>query len=85
MYWHCAEAVVGLANHTILIARDGTEIPIDDSAAPIRQGDGPVLGVALVFRDVTEQRAAIALTGYARVEDRSRALRGVSDVCGKTD
>src|ERR1051325_499768 len=51
-------AVVGLANHTILIARDRTQIPIDDSAAPIRQGDGPVLGVALVFRDVTEQRAA---------------------------
>src|SRR3569832_380686 len=51
-------AVVGLANHTLLIARDGTEIPIDDSAAPIRQGDGPVLGVARVFRDVTEQRAA---------------------------
>jgi PAS domain S-box-containing protein len=51
-------AVVGLANHTLLVARDGTEIPIDDSAAPIRQGDGPVLGVALVFRDVTEQRAA---------------------------
>jgi PAS domain S-box-containing protein len=51
-------AVVGLANHTLLIARDGQEIPIDDSAAPIRQGDGPVLGVALVFRDVTEQRSA---------------------------
>lgn len=51
-------AVVGLANHTLLVARDGSEIPIDDSAAPIRQGDGPVLGVALVFRDVTEQRAA---------------------------
>ena len=51
-------AVVGLTNHTILVARDGREIPIDDSAAPIRQGDGPVLGVALVFRDVTEQRAA---------------------------
>ena len=51
-------AVVGLANHTLLIARDGREIPIDDSAAPIRQGDGPVLGVALVFRDVTEQRSA---------------------------
>lgn len=51
-------AVVGLANHTILIARDGREIPIDDSAAPIRQGNGPVLGVALVFRDVSEQRAA---------------------------
>ena len=51
-------AIVGLTNHTVLIARDGREIPIDDSAAPIRQGDGPVLGVALVFRDVTEQRAA---------------------------
>ena len=50
--------VVGLANHTILVSRDGKEIPIDDSAAPIRQGDGPVLGVALVFRDVTEQRVA---------------------------
>jgi len=51
-------AVVGLANHTLLLARDGREIPIDDSVAPIRQGDGPVLGVALVFRDVTEQRRA---------------------------
>jgi PAS domain S-box-containing protein len=50
--------VVGLANHTVLISRDGREIPIDDSAAPIRKHDGPVLGVALVFRDVTEQRAA---------------------------
>jgi PAS domain S-box-containing protein len=51
-------AIVGLANHTLLIARDGREIPIDDNAAPIRQGDGPVLGVALVFRDVTQQRTA---------------------------
>src|SRR5205085_5548338 len=50
--------VVGLANHTILIARDGKEIPIDDSAAPIRQPDGPLFGVVLVFRDVAEQRKA---------------------------
>ncbi|HEX7294936.1 MAG TPA: PAS domain S-box protein [Pyrinomonadaceae bacterium] len=49
---------VGLANHTVLISKDGREIPIDDSAAPIRRDDGPVLGVALVFRDVTEQRQA---------------------------
>ncbi len=49
--------VCGLANHTILIARDGTERPIDDSAAPI-QGDGQVRGVVLVFRDVTERRRA---------------------------
>lgn len=50
--------VVGLANHTLLIARDGTETPIDDSAAPIRRGDGPLRGVVLVFRDFGEQRRA---------------------------
>jgi len=50
--------IVGLANHTMLLARDGTEVPIDDSAAPIRTGDGPIFGVVLVFRDVTEQRKA---------------------------
>jgi len=50
--------VVGLANHTLLISKDGAETPIDDSAAPIRSGDGPVAGVVLVFRDVTVQRQA---------------------------
>ncbi len=49
--------VVGLANHTTLIARDGTEHSIDDSAAPIRDEDGQILGVVLVFHDVTERRA----------------------------
>jgi PAS domain S-box-containing protein len=48
--------VVGLGNHTILIAGDGSERPIDDSAAPIREGEGPIEGVVLVFRDVTERR-----------------------------
>ena len=48
--------VVGLANHTLLIAKDGTERPIDDSAAPIRNAQGEVAGVVLVFRDVTERR-----------------------------
>lgn len=50
--------VVGLANHTLLVARDGTERPIDDSAAPIVANDGSVIGVVLVFRDVTENRRA---------------------------
>jgi PAS domain S-box-containing protein len=50
--------IVGLANHTVLIARDGSEVPIDDSAAPIRDKNGPLIGVVLVFRDVTEQRRA---------------------------
>ena len=48
--------VVGLANHTLLIARDGTERPIHDSAAPIRDGDGEILGAVLVFGDDTERR-----------------------------
>jgi PAS domain S-box-containing protein len=48
--------VVGLANHTVLISRDGTERPIDDSAAPIRAEMGQVNGVVLVFRDITERR-----------------------------
>ena len=48
---------VGLANHTLLIARDGTERPIDDSGAPIVDAAGQLHGVVLVFRDVTELRA----------------------------
>ena len=48
---------VGLANHTILKSKTGREIPIDDSAAPIRDG-GEIKGVVLVFADVTERRLA---------------------------
>jgi diguanylate cyclase len=48
--------IVGLANHTLLISRDGLEYGIEDSAAPIRDSEGNVLGVVLVFHDVTEQR-----------------------------
>lgn len=48
--------VVGLANHTLLIARDGTERPVDDSAAPILDPKGRILGVILVFRDVTARK-----------------------------
>ena len=50
--------IVGLGNHTVLIARDGTERPIDDCAAPIRDTSGEMIGVVLIFRDVTEQRRA---------------------------
>ncbi len=48
--------VVGLANHTILLARGGREVPIDDSGAPIRDDGGVIVGVVLVFRDVTERK-----------------------------
>jgi PAS domain S-box-containing protein len=50
--------ITGLANHTILIARDGTERPIDDSAAPIRNADGNTIGAVLVFRDITARKHA---------------------------
>jgi PAS domain S-box-containing protein len=56
--------VVGLANHTILVARDGTEIPIDDSAAPIRDDQGHVHGVVLVFRDIRERKRAEAAQSW---------------------
>jgi PAS domain S-box-containing protein len=49
---------VGLANHTILIGKDGREIPIDDSGAPIRNTAGEVVGAVVVFHDVTERRQA---------------------------
>lgn len=48
--------IVGLANHTILIARDGSELAIDDSGAPIFDEKKQLAGVVLVFRDVTEKR-----------------------------
>jgi diguanylate cyclase (GGDEF)-like protein/PAS domain S-box-containing protein len=48
--------IVALANNTVLIARDGTEYPIEDSAAPIRACNGEIIGVVLVFHDVTQSR-----------------------------
>ncbi len=48
--------IVGLANHTVLIKKDGSEIVIEDSAAPIRDSRSVIIGVVLVFRDATEKR-----------------------------
>jgi PAS domain S-box-containing protein len=56
--------IVGLANHTVLISRDGRELPIDDSAAPIRGEGGAIAGVVLVFRDVTEARRAFQASAH---------------------
>jgi PAS domain S-box-containing protein len=50
--------VVGLANHTILRAKDGRETHIDDSGAPIRNEEGELTGIVLVFRDINERRVA---------------------------
>jgi PAS domain S-box-containing protein len=50
--------IIGLANHTILVRKDGKEVPIDDSGAPIRDLNGKTTGVVLVFRDITERKRA---------------------------
>jgi PAS domain S-box-containing protein len=50
--------VIGLANHTMLIRKDGSEVPIDDSGAPIKESNGAVRGVVLIFRDFSEHKAA---------------------------
>jgi PAS domain S-box-containing protein len=73
-------AVVGLANHAVLVGKDGTERPVDDSAAPIRGKGGEVVGRVLVFRDITERR---------RLErenaDRLRAARLLAAIVESSD
>ena len=77
--------VVGLANHTILIAKDGARIPIDDSGAPIEDDKGNIMGVVLIFRDVTEKRKTQkALKDYSErleemVETRTKELEDAQD------
>jgi PAS domain S-box-containing protein len=70
-------AVVGLGNHTLLRRQDGTETPIDDSAAPIRDADGKVAGVVLIFRDVTERRRVER--ERAQLLDREQAARAEAE------
>src|SRR6185436_19252056 len=70
--------VVGLANHTVLVAKDGTERPIDDSAAPICDARGQISGVVLVFRDVTQRR--LVEKSLHEGEQRFRQLADASPV-----
>lgn len=78
--------VVGLAHNTVLVARDGRQVGIEDSAAPIRDDEGVLRGAVMVFHDVTEARALSreishqarhdALTGLPnRAEYKERLLR----------
>jgi PAS domain S-box-containing protein len=66
--------VVGLANDAMLVARDGREVPIADSAAPIRTASGEVTGVVLVFSDVSERFAA-----QRALAERERMLSAIAD------
>jgi PAS domain S-box-containing protein len=56
-------AITGLANHTVLVAKNGEERPIDDSAAPVRNRSGEVIGSILVFRDVAARRRTNEMQG----------------------
>jgi PAS domain S-box-containing protein len=67
--------VVGLANHTLLIARDGSRLPVADSGAPIRDDGGGISGVVLVFRDQSADRAI-----QRRLRDSEARFRLISDV-----
>jgi PAS domain S-box-containing protein len=71
-------AAVGLANHTILRAKNGREIPIDDSGAPIRNESGRTIGVVLVFRDVSFDKADRARREF--LGQAGEALAGSLDV-----
>src|SRR5437764_392981 len=62
--------VVGLANHTALLARDGREAPVDDCGAPIIDDRGAVAGVVLVFRDVSQRRPAEEAEALRRANER---------------
>lgn len=72
--------IVGLANHTVLIRKDKTEILIDDSAAPIINDEGRVTGVVLVFRDVTAQKQKETQIRY-----NSKLLENITDAIISTD
>ena len=72
-------AVVGLANHTALIARDGTERVIADSGAPIKDREGSIIGVVLVFRDITEkQRIDAELRKMQQIESLGVLAGGIA-------
>ncbi|HUN96726.1 MAG TPA: response regulator, partial [Bradyrhizobium sp.] len=60
--------VVGLANHTVLLTRDGHEIPIDDCGSPIMNDQGDISGTVLVFRDITQRRLTDAALRRAQSE-----------------
>ncbi len=69
---------VSLANHTILISKDGTERPIDDSAAPIRTKEGEILGSVLCFRDISERK--LAETNRLAVQEHiAKTMESVTD------
>lgn len=69
--------IVGLAESTLLVRKDGVELAMDDSGAPIRNEEGELVGVVLVFRDVTEKRRADQRRQFISEASRKLALSGL--------
>ncbi len=76
--------VVGLANHTLLISRDGREIPIADSGAPIRNPEGEITGVVLVFRDQSSERLVRKMADLRLRLFKYAAKHGLDDLLTRT-
>ncbi len=70
--------IIGLANHTILISRDGSEYPIADAGAPVKDNNNEIIGVVLVFRDQTKEREQEAILKES--EEKFRNVFEVSNV-----
>ena len=70
-------SIVGLANHTLLITKQGIEVPIADSGAPIRDENGNIKGVVLVFRDQTEEREL-----QRQLQQSERSLKESQEIAG---
>ncbi|MBF7097309.1 PAS domain-containing protein [Alkalibacter mobilis] len=66
--------IIEMANHTILISKDKKEIPIEDSAAPIKDKDGNITGVVIVFRDFTDKREKIKEIEFLSFHDHLTGL-----------
>ena len=77
--------VVGLANHTVLVAKDGAERPIADAGAPIRDEQNEIIGVVLVFRDQTQsarrRRRCRRVGGASRASSIHRRMPSPSQIC----
>ncbi|WP_242072009.1 EAL domain-containing protein [Nostoc sp. FACHB-110] len=69
-----SRGIVGLANQTVLITRNGRELSIEDSAAPIRTSDGSIVGVVVVFHDVTHSRNMARLLSWQASHDNLTGL-----------
>jgi PAS domain S-box-containing protein len=74
-------AIVGLANHTVLIAKDGTETSIDDIGAPIKGSEGGIIGAVLIFRDITKRK--LVEQERSKLLDSERAAREKAEAASR--